>query len=897
MDKRFLQTEAEDANNNSGEEIIASENDDDRQFINDGSESYSDIGSDNEQSLKVRNTDEEDEEQHDSKEKPTKRRNKRKKKKRLKRKKRIVREEEEEESILSLSDSESEPQPQPKRHRRHKARQTFNYLNDGREERNLIRTEFPSPSPSRDDALSERKLSNGYDYYDYEFYRQAVGSPMTSNLSQEVLHHIIHGLNETCSEILESIASKTVTMQKLEEFMGTTFDSKTTTASIIMRDISCHVSAVLSLFSSYLRFPVCGQHTQNGYCDHQHCPHCPDCKDIPGISTRVCQTITAIQEELFGWLRANQYLGDQSTSENYEDVCVALSLNMESHKFNTTQRLILTILKAIKDMGLRRYQEQAYKEVKILILQDMDGNESTIRKSEYDDNQEKYTTHEIKGCYSTHSWEPEGTDLKNLVHRLCDRTVSFNSFMDITKTGGNVTAIAAYLESCYDPDFPQLYPNRHIRSFPNGILDVESDKLYLYGCGPSIPSNLVCIRHYEYPFPNYRFHVKSWKEIASPSFDKILRDQGLGTEIRFIFYAFLGRLLFKLTDRDNWQVIFFILGVAQSGKSTIGNIAKQLYKPEDVATLSSNIEGKFGLDAIVDKLLFICFEVTKSWSLPKADFQSIIVGESVSIAGKHKKARTVEFTVPGLLLGNELGGWRDTAGCMARRLLVGDFDKKIIVADTTLNQKLQKEMGSFIYKAYMSYNLLVHKAGEKDIWRTLPRYFTTIQETIAVATNPTKQFLTDEDQVILHPSLECPRSALEASLRTYTQQHRFSVERKELTGVLAEYKIRTEHKTATWNGQRHTCAFLIGIGIKNSDNVIEYEERQLEVEQKTATSERKTQGNEKWNAMEEEKETEYDLHISSLTALMTAKFQNNLQPCLNASGTVQLVSAGLVESS
>jgi hypothetical protein len=53
----------------------------------------------------------------------------------------------------------------------------------------------------------------------------------------------------------------------------------------------------------------------------------------------------------------------------------------------------------------------------------------------------------------------------------------------------------------------------------------------------------------------------------------------------------------------------------------------------DVGTLSNNIERKFGLSALADKLLFIGPEIKADIQLEQAEFQSIVSGETVQVRG------------------------------------------------------------------------------------------------------------------------------------------------------------------------------------------------------------------------------------------------------------------------
>ena len=201
----------------------------------------------------------------------------------------------------------------------------------------------------------------------------------------------------------------------------------------------------------------------------------------------------------------------------------------------------------------------------------------------------KYSNCEIIKVMNTHSWEPH-KEITEFVYLMCNRSTSFQNFLDLTQT--STSNVVNFLTQCVDPDFPELQPDRMLRSFYTGILDLRTEMFYPYD--KTIPSHLVCVEHYDQSFPQHIIFKRNFAEVHTPYFDSILVYQRLGPHVRTFMYAFLGRLLHPLQELDNWQVIFFIKGVAQSGKSTIGNVAKWFYKPEDVAVLSSNIEAKFG---------------------------------------------------------------------------------------------------------------------------------------------------------------------------------------------------------------------------------------------------------------------------------------------------------------
>jgi hypothetical protein len=722
----------------------------------------------------------------------------------------------------------------------------------------------------------------------YAYVVKNLGNPDLLTLSRHVLHELLHEMKDRSQSILEDVSTKTVTVEKIEGFLQTELNPHTTTHENIIQLISKHMASCLTILRCFKKLGICCQ--KSGNCEIENCNHCMECEDFGRISLQICNAVTVVKDELICWLKGNKYIGIRPSTDEDEaaNVSVCQTLDIESNNFSPTQRLILRMLENLKTSNLRRYRDRIYKQIRLFVLQDVDGEEIVVKECVYYANLAKYNACTFVACYLTHSWEPE-CEIKQYVYRLADKSVDFQSFMDLTSCGAE--HITKYLSACSDPDFRELAPNRMQRAFSNGILDFTRETFYIFNTTDQdkIPSHVVCTQYYDTPFPHHHFFTDEWENVPTPVFNKILRDQKLSVFVRFIFYAFMGRLLYPLREEDNWQVIFFIRGVAQSGKSTIGNIAKSFYKPEDVAVMSSNIEGTFGLDAIADMMLYICFEVTSSWNLPRADFQSIICGEDISVAGKLKKARTVSWSVPGLLLGNELGGelMRDSKGSIGRRLVVADFKNKITQADTELDKKLRSELPALIYKCFLAYKLLRNNCGTKTIWEILPKYFKVIQKEISIETNPIKEFLMNGDEVVFHPTLEVPRSVFEAKIRSYLAQKKVSMSRPDINDALKEYGIQLVHKTGTTTeGGRHKGVFLIGVGLKESN-----EAKNLEDDCEEVIIQNDTHDNE-WNQADDDKEYTTETSKSNATPLLTAKFNDTFEYCMDPENAVQFVKAG-----
>ena len=227
----------------------------------------------------------------------------------------------------------------------------------------------------------------------------------------------------------------------------------------------------------------------------------------------------------------------------------------------------------------------------------------------------------------------------------------------------------------------------------------------------------------------------------------------LPVEAQHWMYILLGRLLHNLGTFEKWQVVPFLRGAAGTGKSTIGQIIKNVYDPADVGILSNNIERKFGLQNLINKFMFICLELKKNIQLDQAEFQSMVSGEDISVPRKHGTALSVQWNIPGLLCGNEPPAWADSQGSLARRLVVFNFVHKINENDSNpdlLNDILVKEFAALLVKCNFAYRDMANRSAKMDIWRLLPSYFSEERRALARISDPVLATIYDETVFELH---------------------------------------------------------------------------------------------------------------------------------------------------
>lgn len=437
--------------------------------------------------------------------------------------------------------------------------------------------------------------------------------------------------------------------------------------------------------------------------------------------------------------------------------------------------------------------------------------------------------------FPTHAWRPK-MEVSRFVYESIDRHINGEMWINLTENSDNAKKVTNYLLNAHDKELPTLKPDRHLFAFTDGLYDAENGHFYNYATD-SIDSNRVAVKYFHIPFNDeemMKYHkpneIGSWYNIPTPPIQHILDCQELPVDVCKVIYAFIGRCIYDMKEKDKWEVIMFMKGVAGTGKSTIGGILKYLYHISDIAILSTNIEAKFGLSAIYDKLLFVCFEVKKEWGLNQADFQCMISGEEIQIAIKNQTAFTKEWVVPGMLMGNEVAGsWVDAAGSMSRRIVVVEFNKVIKSNDvnTNLESDIRKNFASIIHKCNLAYREMTQRMGHSGIWNYLPAYFRETQKKLAEHISPLTDFIKNG---ILHIDLNddniyMPLDEFAVMFTKYCRQNSVKMGRftpDVYANVFETNAFKVEFGDKIYKGvMKHKTKWIIHVCVKDDDSLVD----------------------------------------------------------------------------
>jgi len=271
-------------------------------------------------------------------------------------------------------------------------------------------------------------------------------------------------------------------------------------------------------------------------------------------------------------------------------------------------------------------------------------------------------------------------------------------------------------------------------------------------------------------------------------------------------------------ELDEWQICFFLRGVALSGKSSIIMFWKSFFEAEDVGTIANNIEGTFGWGVMAKKLVCLGPELRGNFvrNVDQATLQSVISGELVSLAVKNKDPLNLVWTAPLFLVGNDDLIFKDSSGQVARRIAAIEYLRKVVDVDSALPQKLDAELDLILVKANRAYLAAVNLVGTGDVWSKMPPYFKKIQAGFEL-NNSIAHFLAHAI-LVYDPLRSLPHRVfmrLYSSHCTVFGLTKIPCRRLNVTTVLNARSIRLSDaiETQYWNGVQVSDLFLHGMDV------------------------------------------------------------------------------------
>jgi hypothetical protein len=239
-----------------------------------------------------------------------------------------------------------------------------------------------------------------------------------------------------------------------------------------------------------------------------------------------------------------------------------------------------------------------------------------------------------------------------------------------------------------------------------------------------------------------------WKALPTPIMDKIFQDQNIPEEAIDMFHVMAGRMLFKVNQHDNWQVIGRIDGRAGTGKSTLLEAIRNLFSKDfnDVAPLNNTGRGNFQLQSMRTARIFICGDMDSNFSMPPAMFNEMVSGGTLQIDVMYNgDGFALAWDKPGFVAGNDPPNWENAGGCSDRRFITWSFQNSP-QTNANLSRELRTELPIWFLKILLAYFDMVKKVDQsgRDLWYHLPDYFKQQREKLQTQLDPFRRFLLEQ---------------------------------------------------------------------------------------------------------------------------------------------------------
>jgi len=385
--------------------------------------------------------------------------------------------------------------------------------------------------------------------------------------------------------------------------------------------------------------------------------------------------------------------------------------------------------------------------------------------------------------YPSRAWEEvlvnkEPMTVEKFVYDSVPKEEDFEAWRNMTSGQANIGRAADYLaNSTRDLEFIFLNVDRHLFSCRTGVFDTSTLRWYPHAApeedGASLEPSRVAVNYFDLAFDYEEVVRPDWRDMPTPYLHSILTYQQLPPEAIDWMYIMIGRMLFEAGTRDGWQVVPFIKGRAQTGKSTILKVIDHIFG-RYTGILANNMEGKFGLYPVMYKFALLCLEVKEDFGMDMGDFQSIASNENISVPVKHKAA-VDNYKMPGplMLAGNVVPAWGDNSEALKRRFFFFLFERKVHDVSTRLFDNLKAEVMSIIVKCSMAYTEAATKYEDPEIWKVVPEYFLDCRRKMFANNSPLAAFLNDSGLLQFEPELYMPLKVFKNLHNQFIQTNKY----------------------------------------------------------------------------------------------------------------------------
>lgn len=358
-------------------------------------------------------------------------------------------------------------------------------------------------------------------------------------------------------------------------------------------------------------------------------------------------------------------------------------------------------------------------------------------------------------------------------------------FECLTTQSGNAKHCIDILTRVKCEWLPDLERNRDIYSFQNGLYVLSHDKFYYFqkkegkhwvGDLEATGVNMVAVKYHDIVFDEEGMEadmsahpIRTFMSIKMDPIYKVLMTQGFDVNECMYIFALLGRMLHPIGAMDNWGVFVYFLGLAGTGKSSLLRLLASLFDPNDVGLLNNSLQKTFSIESIADKLIYFGLDIDEHFQMDQATFQSMVVGEEVSVLRKHKTPITLSWKSQGGFAGNKLPSWTDNGGSLTRRLIIIEFMVSIAKVDPNLFDRCLLMKDRFLKVINAAYHHVVREHSHKSIKEVLPAKFRESEKRALLELNILAAFMKENCEI--DPKFIAPWKDFQKAYKMYCKRN------------------------------------------------------------------------------------------------------------------------------
>ena len=293
-----------------------------------------------------------------------------------------------------------------------------------------------------------------------------------------------------------------------------------------------------------------------------------------------------------------------------------------------------------------------------------------------------------------------------------------------------------------EDEMPELEVDPNILSFENGVLKLVENEFIEYATMDKTHPvrNLVARHHIAKIYTG---------DLETPLFNKITSCQ-FDTDIADLLCAMIGRLFFKVSQLDRWQVMPYLVGAGGTGKSLILCVIQEMFRKGAIGNLAAKREEVFGIDNIMNKELVMGRDLPMGLSkcLNQEAMQAMTSGEEMEVARKGRIAINEVWKAPVIMASNHMPDYVNTGNNVGRRIVTFRFDTVITnPQEDLLPLIIENELPNIVARCITAYHVQRAKTSAGcGFWRAVPQQVLDWQQKLASSTNKLHNFLSMDDE-------------------------------------------------------------------------------------------------------------------------------------------------------